>query len=102
MSSLIRDVLFPSAAALGLLVAAAVDTATAEEAGPARTAVVTAAPVVVAAVRAETAVSVAPVAAANAAPRADVGADESERSNGIERRCDRTGRIGKFRITRCD
>ncbi|HET7202395.1 MAG TPA: hypothetical protein VFI92_03420 [Steroidobacteraceae bacterium] len=94
MTSLIRDVLFPSVAAVGLLAAAAIDTATAEEAAPA------AKPAVIAAA------SVGAVSQQATAPsheRAPVvaPADEQERSV-IERRCERTGRIGKFRITRCD
>jgi hypothetical protein len=100
MNSLIRDVLFPSAAAIGLLGAAVMDSAVADESTIADTAVVAAAAPIVAAAPAATVAKAAPapsrVAAANEAL-----ADEA-RPTGIERRCERTGRIGKFKITRCD
>ena len=94
MTSLIRDVLFPSAAALGLLAAAAVDTARAGEAAAPKPAVIAAATV-----SAGQPAAVAPSSnrAATASP-----ADEGLRKGAIERRCERTDRIGKFRITRCD
>ena len=99
MTSLIRDVLFPSAAALGLLAAAVTDSAVADESFyDEPVAVVAAAPVAVAA---------APVTAKSAGlgARKTATADSQEkgnRTNGIEPRCERTGRIGKFKITRCD
>lgn len=94
MTSFIRDVLFPSAAALGLLAAAAVDTARAGEAAASKPAVIAAAPVS----------PVHPAAVAPSSERASTAspADEQPRKGGIERRCERTDRIGKFRITRCD
>ena len=94
MTSLIRDVLFPSVAALGLLAAAAVDTARAGEAATPKPAVIAAASVT--AVQ-PAAVRPLPDRAPSASP-----ADELPRKGGIERRCERTDRIGKFRITRCD
>jgi hypothetical protein len=93
MTSLIRDVLFPSAAALALLAAAAIDTAVAEEAAPAKPAVIAAAPV-----GAVPQQATAPLQEG----ASTVTRDDEQKTNGIERRCDRTGRIGKFRITRCD
>ena len=94
MTSLIRDVLFPSAAALGLLAAAAVDTARAGEAAAPKPAVIAAASVS----------AVQPAAVAPSSDRASTAspADERPRKSDIERRCERTDRIGKFRITRCD
>jgi hypothetical protein len=93
MTSLIRDVLFPSAAALCLLAAAAVDTAKAGEAVAPKPAVIAAASVSV----------VQPAAEAPSPDRASsAAADERPRKGGVERRCERTDRIGKFRITRCD
>jgi hypothetical protein len=92
MSGLIRDVLFPSAAALVLLFAAAADVAVAEETAAAETAVLAAAPARGPA---------APPVSSDVAP-SPVAAAEAERAKGVERRCDRTERIGKFRITRCD
>jgi hypothetical protein len=98
MNSLIRDVLIPSAAAIGLLAATIVDTAAADESFHDEPSVVVA-----------TVASVAPAASAAAAqpapaarsPRAD-SREPASRSSGIEPRCERTGRIGKFKITRCD
>ena len=92
MTSLIRDVLFPSAAALGLLAAAITDSAVADESFYDE-------PVAV--------VAAAPVAAKSQSPAARKTAsgearEESSRENGIEPRCERTGRIGKYKITRCD
>ena len=99
MTSLIRDVIFPSAAALGLLAATVIDPAVADESvydEPA--AVVAAAPVAVAATSiTEKSASVGARKTATAEAR-----EEGSRANGIEPRCERTGRIGKFKITRCD
>ena len=93
MTSLIRDVLFPSAAALGLLAAAAVDTARAGEAAAPKPAVIAAA----------TVSAGQPAAVAPSPDRpSTAAADERPRKSDIERRCERTDRIGKFRITRCD
>jgi hypothetical protein len=94
MTSLIRDVLFPAAAALGLLAAAAVDTARAGEAAAPKPAVIAAASVIAA--------QPAAVADPSSDRASTAGADERPRKGGIERRCERTDRIGKFRITRCD
>ena len=95
MTSLIRDVLLPSAAALGLLMAAAIDTAGAEEPAAPKPALIAAA-----------SISSVPQQQRAAPPqeRASVASpdDADSRPSGIERRCERTGRIGKFHITRCD
>jgi hypothetical protein len=99
MTSLIRDVLFPSAAALGLLAAAITDSAVADESfHDEPVAVVAAAPV---------AVMAAPVTVKSSGLGARKTAtaetqEEGRAKNGIEPRCERTGRIGKFKITRCD
>jgi hypothetical protein len=101
MNSLIREVLFPSAAAIGLLVAAVMDSAVADESTIADTAVVVAAaaPTVAAAPVA----GVAQVARAPSQPSTvDEAIEDEARPAGVERRCERTGRIGKFKITRCD
>ena len=92
MNSLIRDVLFPSAAANGLLGAAAMDSAIADETG-AKPAVVAVAPVA-------TVAQVTPVLQRPSAVTETV--EDEARPTSIERRCERTGRIGKFKITRCD
>jgi len=92
MTSLFREVLLPSAAAVGLLLAAAVDVATAGEAPEAKPVQIAAAPV-----------SAAPHQPARRQPI--VEADLSRPRNKpleVERRCDRIQRIGKFTITRCD
>lgn len=100
MNSLIRDVLFPSAAAIGLLGAAVMDSAVADESTIAETAVVAAAAPIVAAAPVAT---VAQAASAPSRPSAVTETVEDEaRPTSIERRCERTGRIGKFKITRCD
>lgn len=99
MTSLIRDVLFPSAAAIGLLAAAITDSAVADESFyDEPVAVVAAAPVAVAAP------SVAVKSATPGARKTESAEmrEEGSRANGIEPRCERTGRIGKFKITRCD
>ena len=91
MNSLIRDVLFPSAAAIGLLGAAVMDSAVADE--------TVAKPVVAVA----SVATVAQVTPAPSKPSAVTETVEDEaRPTGTERRCERTGRIGKFKITRCD
>ena len=99
MTSLIRDVLFPSAAALGLLAGAITDSAVADESFyDEPVAVVAAAPIGVAAPS-------VPVTSASAGARrtTTVGVrEEGPRATAIEPRCERTGRIGKFKITRCD
>jgi hypothetical protein len=93
MNSLIRDVLFPSAAAIGLLGAAVMDSAVADESTIAETAVVAAASVA----------TVAQVTPAPSKPAAIAETGDAEaRPTSVERRCERTGRIGKFKITRCD
>ena len=98
MTSLIRDVLFPSAAALGLLAAAITDTAVADESFyDEPVAVVAAAPIAVA--PSATVKTATPGARKAATAEAR---EEGNRANGIEPRCERTGRIGKFKITRCD
>jgi hypothetical protein len=98
MNSLIRDVLIPSAAAIGLLAATIADTVAADESFDDESSIVVA--------RVTPVAPVASAAAAQPAPAArDQGADSREpasRSNGIEPHCERTGRIGKFKITRCD
>jgi hypothetical protein len=98
MTSLIRDVLIPSAAAIGLLAATIADTAAADESFYDEPSIVVA--------------KAGPVAPSSSAPaarpaptaqRTDADAREPvSRSNGIEPRCERTGRIGKLKITRCD
>ena len=91
MTSLIRDVLFPSAAALGLLCAAVTDSAMAEATTSPQPAVIAAA-------------SVAPVSLEPSSLPQDSSAkiEGDKKPAGIEGRCERTGRIGKFKITRCD
>jgi hypothetical protein len=98
MTSLIRDVLIPSAAAVGLLAATIADTAAADESFYDEPTIVVA--------------RAAPVAPSSRAPAARSAPEDrstaaearepESRSSGIEPRCERTGRIGKFRITRCD
>jgi hypothetical protein len=99
MTSLIRDVLFPSAAALGLLAAAITDSALADESFYDE-------PVtVVAAARVPATAGPRPVTATAPAARASTPVEarpEGNRASAIEPRCERTGRIGKFKITRCD
>ena len=92
MTSLFREVLLPSAAAVGLLFAAAIDVATAGDAPGVEPAQIAAVPV-----------SAAPRQPAPTEPTAD--ADPSRPRNKpleVERRCDRIQRIGKFTVTRCD
>ena len=92
MTSLFREVLLPSAAAVGLLLAAAVDVATAGESPRVK-------PVQIAA---------APVLAARHQPAPTQPTAEADPSRPrskpleVERRCDRIQRIGKFTVTRCD
>jgi uncharacterized protein involved in high-affinity Fe2+ transport len=92
MTSLFREVLLPSAAAVGLLFVASADVATAREAPGVE-------PVQIAA---------APVPAARHQPvpmQPTAEADPSRPRNKpleVERRCDRIQRIGKFTVTRCD
>ena len=103
MTSLIRDVLFPSAAALGLLAAAITDPAVADESyyddDPA--AIIAAAPIAVVTASSAVTAQVAPTVAARSTVATGARA-EGNKGNGIETRCERTGRIGKFKITRCD
>ena len=92
MTSLFREVLLPSAAAVGLLFAVAVDVATAGEAPGVKPVQIAAAPVLA-----------APHQPAPTQPTAE--ADPSRPRNKpleVERRCDRIQRIGKFTVTRCD
>ena len=100
MKSLIRDVLFPSAAAIGLLGAAVMDSALADESTIADLAVVAAAEPIVAAAPVATVAQVTPAASKPSAVTEVV--DDEAQPTSIERRCERTGRIGKFKITRCD
>ena len=102
MTSLIRDVLFPSAAALGLLAAAITDSAMADESYyDEPTAVIAAAPITVATTSRPLTAQVS--ATTTAQPKAILRARaKGNRSNGVEARCERTDRIGKFKITRCD
>jgi hypothetical protein len=92
MTSLFREVLLPSAAAIGLLFLAAVDVATAGEATVIE-------PVQVAA---------APVPAARHQPAAAEPTTEADSSRPrkkpleLKRRCDSVQRIGKFSITQCN
>ena len=102
MTSLIRDVLFPSAAAIGLLAAAIVDTAGADESFyDEPSAVVAAAAPRDVGTSARSSTAVAPAAVTSPSSKAEARADD-DRSSGVEARCERTGRIGKFKITRCD
>ena len=92
MTSLFREVILPSAAAVALLFAAAADVATAEEAPRVEPVRIAAAPVPTA--RHQTAPT---------EPTAD--ADPSRPGNeplAVERRCERIQRSGKFTLTRCD
>ena len=103
MTSLIRDVIFPSAAAIGLLAAVITDPAVADESyydEPA-VAVAVAAPVTMATNVLRVVEPVVPTVPARTSPTAEAHSENAS-SNGIEPRCDRTGRIGKFKITRCD
>ena len=92
MTSLIREVLLPSAAAVALLFAATVDVATAGEAPGVEPVQIAAAPV--------------PAAPHQPAPtQSTAEADPSRPRNKpleVERRCDRIQRIGKFTVTQCD
>ena len=92
MTSLLREILLPSFAAVGLLFAATVDVATAGEAPGVEPVQIAAAPV-----------PAAPHRPARTEPTAE--ADPSRPRNkplAVERRCDRIERIGKFTLTRCD
>ena len=92
MTSLFREVLLPSAAAVGLLLAAAVDVATAGESPGVKPVQLASAPVLA-----------APHQPAPTQPTAE--ADPSRPRNkplAVERRCDRIERIGKFTLTRCN
>ena len=99
MTSLIRDVLFPSAAALGLLAAAITDSAVADESFFDEPVAVVAAAPVAATVSPRLGTATAPAARASTPVDAR---PEGNRASMIEPRCERTGRIGKFKITRCD
>jgi hypothetical protein len=92
MTSLFREVLLPSAAAVALLFLAAIDVATAAEPPGVEPARIAAAPVPI---------------AHHPTPRAEPPAegDQSRAVNkplAVERRCHRIQRIGKFTLTRCD
>ena len=92
MTSLFREVLLPSAAAVMLLFVAAVDVVTAGEATEV-------APVQIAA-------ALMPAARhqpASTEPTADADLSRPRsKSLDVARRCDRFQRIGKFTVTRCD
>jgi hypothetical protein len=96
MKTLIRDVLIPSstsvALAIGLIVAQVPAGHAAEVAkAPPAAAAVVAVPV---------AAAVAPAAALSA--EATPAIEKADEASGVERRCERVGRIGKVRMTRCE
>lgn len=98
MSTLIRDVLFPSAAAIGLLAAAAADLAVAQEVPSTDRAAAYQTPY-----KAVTAVRMPSIESAAArSGEAPMLPEQEPRRSVVEPRCERIERIGKFAMTRCD